>query len=177
VHFHLSYARAVASPGYGPYHVPPRIIGEGSERGSQYTSVKFGKRCREVGLKPSMGSVGGAYDNAVAESFLATSSGSSRPPPLPRSGRSQDGRLRLDRTLLHRAAGTPASGASRPSGMTSGTMRREGPKPHLARNGGSSTLTRAARSLHPSRCNLRLPVWWPEHIPADKSAHQNTVAI
>jgi putative transposase len=43
-----------------------------SDQGSQYTSVAFGKRCREAGVQPSMGSVGDAYDNAMCESFFAT---------------------------------------------------------------------------------------------------------
>ena len=43
-----------------------------SDQGCQYTSVQFGRRCREVGVRPSMGSVGDAYDNAMAESFFAT---------------------------------------------------------------------------------------------------------
>lgn len=43
-----------------------------SDRGTQYTSLAFGRRCREAGIAGSMGSVGDAYDNAVAESFLAT---------------------------------------------------------------------------------------------------------
>ena len=43
-----------------------------SDQGSQYTSIEFGKRCREAGIRPSMGSVGDAYDNAMAESFFAT---------------------------------------------------------------------------------------------------------
>jgi putative transposase len=43
-----------------------------SDQGSQYTSLAFGKRCQETGVKPSMGSVGDAYDNAMAESFFAT---------------------------------------------------------------------------------------------------------
>jgi len=43
-----------------------------SDRGSQYTAVAFGQRCREMGVEPSMGSRGDAYDNAVAESFFAT---------------------------------------------------------------------------------------------------------
>jgi hypothetical protein len=34
--------------------------------------IEFGKRCREAGIRPSMGSVGDAYDNAMAESFFAT---------------------------------------------------------------------------------------------------------
>ena len=40
--------------------------------GSQYTSLAFGKRCKEAGVRPSMGSVGDAYDNALCESFFAT---------------------------------------------------------------------------------------------------------
>ena len=43
-----------------------------SDQGSQYTSVAFGKRCGEAGVRPSMGSVGDAYDNAMAESFFST---------------------------------------------------------------------------------------------------------
>jgi putative transposase len=42
------------------------------DHGCQYTSVAFGKRCREAGIVTSMGSVGDAYDNAAAESFIAT---------------------------------------------------------------------------------------------------------
>ena len=40
--------------------------------GSQYTAITFGLRCREAGVRPSMGSVGDAYDNALCESFFAT---------------------------------------------------------------------------------------------------------
>ena len=43
-----------------------------SDRGSQYTSLAFGQRCREAGVVRSMGSVGDAYDNAMCESFFAT---------------------------------------------------------------------------------------------------------
>ena len=38
----------------------------------RYTSIAFGNRCREAGVRPSMGSVGDAYDNALCESFFAT---------------------------------------------------------------------------------------------------------
>lgn len=50
----------------------PQGVIHHSERGCQYTSYAFGKRCREMGVMPSMGSVGDAYDNAMAESFFAT---------------------------------------------------------------------------------------------------------
>ena len=43
-----------------------------SDQGCQYTSYAFGKRCREAGVMPSMGSVGDAYDNAMAESLFAS---------------------------------------------------------------------------------------------------------
>jgi transposase InsO family protein len=43
-----------------------------SDRGSQYTSYEFGKTLRTSGLLASMGRVGSAFDNAMAESFFAT---------------------------------------------------------------------------------------------------------
>jgi putative transposase len=50
----------------------PRDVIHHSDQGCQYTSLAFGKRCREAGVRPSMGSVGDAYDNAMAESFFST---------------------------------------------------------------------------------------------------------
>jgi len=50
----------------------PKSVIHHSDRGCQYTSYAFGKRCQEMGVMPSMGSVGDAYDNAMAESFFAT---------------------------------------------------------------------------------------------------------
>jgi putative transposase len=43
-----------------------------SDQGTQYTSIDFGKRCKQAGVRPSMGSVGDCYDNAMCESFFAT---------------------------------------------------------------------------------------------------------
>ncbi len=43
-----------------------------SDQGTQYASIEFGKRCREAGIRPSMGSVGDCYDNALCESFFAS---------------------------------------------------------------------------------------------------------
>ena len=43
-----------------------------SDQGSQYTSLAFGKRCEEAGVRPSMGTVGDCFDNAMCESFFAT---------------------------------------------------------------------------------------------------------
>jgi putative transposase len=50
----------------------PRGVIHHSDHGSQCTSYAFGKRRREAGVMAAMGSVGDAYDNAMAESFFAT---------------------------------------------------------------------------------------------------------
>ena len=50
----------------------PENVIHHSDQGSQYTSIAFGKRCAEMGVKPSMGTVGDTYDNAMAESFFAS---------------------------------------------------------------------------------------------------------
>jgi len=50
----------------------PRGVILHSDQGCQYTSLAFGRRCELMGVRPSMGSVGDAYDNAMAESFFGT---------------------------------------------------------------------------------------------------------
>jgi putative transposase len=50
----------------------PTAVVHHSDRGSQYTSAEFAARCDAMGVRRSMGSVGDAYDNAMAESFFAT---------------------------------------------------------------------------------------------------------
>ena len=50
----------------------PQGVIHHSDHGCQYTALAFGKRCRELGVVPSHGSVGDAYDNAMAESFFAS---------------------------------------------------------------------------------------------------------
>lgn len=50
----------------------PRNVIHHSDQSSQYTSPAFGNRCREAGVRPSMGSVGDAQGNAMAESFFST---------------------------------------------------------------------------------------------------------
>ncbi len=66
----------------------PRGVIHHSDQGSQYTSIAFGHRCR-AGVRPSMGSVGDAYDNAMCylspmddeRRHQATASLPSRPSP------------------------------------------------------------------------------------------------
>ncbi|CCH32976.1 IS3 family transposase [Actinosynnema sp. NPDC047251] len=43
-----------------------------SDRGSTYTSIRFGERLADNGILPSMGSVGDSYDNALMENFFST---------------------------------------------------------------------------------------------------------
>jgi putative transposase len=41
-----------------------------SDRGTQYTSIRYTERLAEAGIAPSVGSAGDAYDNALAESTI-----------------------------------------------------------------------------------------------------------
>jgi putative transposase len=50
----------------------PQAVIHHSDQGCQYTALEFGRRCREANVRPSMGSVGDCYDNAMCESFFAT---------------------------------------------------------------------------------------------------------
>ena len=50
----------------------PQQVIHHSDHGTQYTSLAFGARCSQVGVRPSMGSVGDCYDNAMCESFFAS---------------------------------------------------------------------------------------------------------
>jgi putative transposase len=58
----LEHALARRRPTAGPVHH--------SDRGSQYVSLLFGRRCRLAGIELSMGANG--YDNAVCEAFFKT---------------------------------------------------------------------------------------------------------
>ena len=50
----------------------PKDVIHHSDQGSQYTSLAFGLRCKKAGVRPSTGSVGDCFDNAMCESFFAT---------------------------------------------------------------------------------------------------------
>jgi putative transposase len=53
------------------YRRNPTNVIHHSDQGTQYTSIAFSLRCKEAGIRPSMGSVGDCYDNAMCESFNA----------------------------------------------------------------------------------------------------------
>jgi hypothetical protein len=96
-----------------------------SDHGSQYTSIEFGKRCREAGVRPSMGSVGDAYDNAMAEASSPRSNAScsigvaSKPKPKPASPSSNS-----SRASTTRAGGTHRSDICHPSSSSANLPRR-----------------------------------------------------
>jgi putative transposase len=50
----------------------PDATAHHSDQGCQQEAIAFGQRCKEAGVRPSMGSVGDCYDNAMCESFFAT---------------------------------------------------------------------------------------------------------
>ena len=69
---HLRTELVLAALDMAVAHRRPLDVIHHSDQGCQYTSVAFGGRCRAAGVRPSMGSVGDAYDNALCESFFAT---------------------------------------------------------------------------------------------------------
>ena len=48
----------------------PQSVIHHSDQGSQNTSIAFGTRCKEMGVRPSMGTVGDAYDNTCGRGLL-----------------------------------------------------------------------------------------------------------
>jgi putative transposase len=60
----LEMANGLRRPG-------PGLIAH-TDRGSQYTSIRYTARLDEIGAAPSVGSKGDAYDNAMAEAWVAT---------------------------------------------------------------------------------------------------------
>ena len=69
---HLRTKLVIEALNMALWQLRPVSVVDHSDQGSQYTSYAFGKRCREMGVAPSMGSVGDCFDNAMAESFFAT---------------------------------------------------------------------------------------------------------
>jgi putative transposase len=53
-------------------HRPAEGLIAHSDRGSQYTSLAYTDRLDELAIAPSVGSRGDAYDNAMAEAWIAT---------------------------------------------------------------------------------------------------------
>jgi putative transposase len=62
---HLRTALVLAALEMAVRRRQPRSVIHHSDKGSQYTAIAFGNRCRQAGVRPSTGSVGDAYDNAM----------------------------------------------------------------------------------------------------------------
>lgn len=69
---HLRTELVLDALNMAPWRRRPDGVIHHSDQGCQYTSYAFGRRCREAAVRPSMGSVGDCYDNALCESFFAT---------------------------------------------------------------------------------------------------------
>jgi putative transposase len=69
---HLQTPLVVAALDMAIAQRQPAAVIHHSDQGCQYTALEFGRRCREANVRPSMGSVGDCYDNAMCESFFAT---------------------------------------------------------------------------------------------------------
>jgi putative transposase len=105
-----------------------------ADHGTQYTSWAFGQRLRHAGLLGSMGTVGDALDNAVAESFFATL----QTELLDRQRWTSRRQLSQasssgSRSSTTRNADTPPSACSTPSPITepaAAALRHDHPSPH-----------------------------------------------
>lgn len=69
---HLKTDLVIGSLQMALHQRKPSDVIHHSDQGCQYTSIQFGLRCKEAGVRPSMGTVGDCYDNAMCESFFAT---------------------------------------------------------------------------------------------------------
>ena len=69
---HLRTELVLAALNMALHQRQPSDVIHHSDQGTQYTSISFGQRCKQAGVRPSMGSVGDCYDNAMCESFFAT---------------------------------------------------------------------------------------------------------
>ena len=82
----------------------PKSVIHHSDQGSQYTSIAFGNRCREAGVRPSMDRLATPTTMLWRELFRHARMRTPGPPPLQDPGRGAHGRVRLHRRLLQSTA-------------------------------------------------------------------------
>ena len=154
----------------------PTAVIHHSDQGCQYTALEFGRRCREAGVRPSMGSVGDCYDNALCESFFATlecelldrvtlrTPADARAavfdflegwynPTRRHSALDYRSPITFERQASHAAVPPPSGRTTAPEGTACGSCRPCGPAPNAAPAGPWKTL----RVFHSSHKPL-LPV-------------------
>ena len=126
-----------------------------SDRGSQFTSIAFGNRCRDAGVRLSMGSTGDCYDNALCEFLRHVGVRIDRSRDVPHAARGRVGDLRFHRgvlqqqspPLVHRLpepGGVRAPGRSGPYAGGGVIVAAGGPAGALGR-GPARSRKRAAR--------------------------------
>src|SRR5215218_7422994 len=126
-----------------------------SDRGVQYTALSFGQRLEEAGIVPSMGSVGSAYENALAESFVATLKSE-----LLYQGRwptRQDARTAFLQSTS-RASTTPGVGTQRWDRLARQSSRRLDYETRMLRDRNVSTEPGQVHPKRPIRVCVRVPV-------------------
>ena len=67
----LAHLAGAGRAEHGARHPTSKWRDPSLRSGLEY-SIEFGQRCREAGVRSSMGSVGDAYDNAMCQKFFAT---------------------------------------------------------------------------------------------------------
>jgi len=92
---------------------PVNVVGH-SDHGSQYTSLAYGKRCKEAGVRPSMGSVGDTRVRA------------DRPQDLTHASRRPPGGVRVHRRVVQHPAAALRLGVSVPGGVRAAVVVRGG---------------------------------------------------
>ncbi len=122
---HLRTELVLEALDYALWQRRPDAVIHHSDQGTQYTSIQFGARCREAGVRPSMGSVGDCFDNAMCEA-------SSRPwnANCSRAAASRPRSRRGWRCSSSSRAGTTRIGAIPPSTIS----RRSTTKGHITYN-------------------------------------------
>jgi len=118
-----------------------------SDAGSQYTSVRLAETLHLAGLTGSIGTVGDAHDNALAESTTTGGSGNCSPDSRP----SEPPRWKLTRDGTGNAAAPMTGPADHRS--AAGAEPREHPPD---RGSGQSTARRTKRLNHCGRSPLNL---------------------
>jgi len=99
-----------------------------SDKGCQSTSVAFGQRCIDASIKPSTGSVGDAYDNAMAECFFSPlETEVIRGRPLPSRSQARSAMFSCIEGSYNPADGTPPSATSPPTSSKRSPSRRPRP--------------------------------------------------
>jgi hypothetical protein len=82
----------------------PRIRAELADQSGQYISIAFGNRCKEMGVRSSMGTIGDAYGNAMAEIFCHAGMRAHCSALMADQGAGKTGHLYLDRNLVQPAS-------------------------------------------------------------------------